>query len=632
MSSLDRRSLTRATEAWAPEVRRAHARLAGGNPRGALKAIDEFLSRNPDDPPALFEKSRILYEMGDRPAALDARLRALKIKGAPADVASVADLLVEDGLHGEAEAFLLARLADDPTAFTTRFALAKLFLFTGRFVAAGREIDRLYRSVKRGGPLVRADYLEALRLALLGDEAALTRLVERLRRNKVAGARLTFFVALATFLSSGDADAFAAVMGQLTRDARRQESFFQLFRRIQPDLFLGCESRRRADFQRVLGDRLRGPRITGVSLPPDQVSVVRDLFHSYAAIRILEIEAPDSGYSGDRVFRVYTEQKEYREYSCLLKIGLKHRIAIEKEKMSDFVAGKLHPNFHPQVISFAHGFRTAALRLSWATATDDVPRSLRGVYTDDGVSASDMARYLSSLFNVVLAGWHARNTRPRPCPIFTWLGRRVEAFAGLIAERQAESRRDVATGQIALPTLGREIADPAPSLQRLVKARGREKPLAPFGLHHGDLNARNVLIDGQDNLCLIDFYKSGPGLMLHDYARLEVDLRYEALPDAPTQMEDLRWMDERLAREARPESWRGLDVRRSLGKRLGVAVRLREFAWEHLDGSNSSKHQLYAAALLDALLRALLYRHLSAPVTDLALAEINDLCEVLGGS
>ena len=59
----------RVADESAPEIRRANARLYGGNARGALKIIEEYLESHPNDAPALTVKSRILYEL-DKPCRI----------------------------------------------------------------------------------------------------------------------------------------------------------------------------------------------------------------------------------------------------------------------------------------------------------------------------------------------------------------------------------------------------------------------------------------------------------------------------------------------------------------------------------------------------------------------------------
>ncbi|MEK8023675.1 MAG: phosphotransferase [Candidatus Hydrogenedentota bacterium] len=623
----EHRHAPREQEPQAPEVRRARAKRAGGDTRGALRVIDAHLANHPDDAQALFEKSRILYELGDRPASLDAKLKALALKHAATDAAAIADMLMEDGLFTEAETLLRARLDRDDKQFTTRFMLAKLLLFSNRFLEAGDEIAKLYK-LSQKTPIVRADYLAALRFALLGDGAGVAAILDRLRTNGAQESRLAFFEALNDFLASGDPDLFASRLATLRHAARSNPLYFNLFRMITPDLFLGAENKLRREFHRVLGDRLHGPKLSGADFDAEELTVVRDVFRRYAAVKFSAIDEQNAGYSGDRVWRAYTEMKGWRENSCLLKLGPKFRIAIEKEKMESFVFGKLHPNFHPQILGFSHGRRVAALRLSWASISDDVPHSLRKLYLDPRYDMPSMASALEQLIKVVLAGWYVRNARKRVARVFHPLHAAAATMADYLKGRS--NGEDSESGVISLPTLAIEVPDPAATFHRLVAEKGAMKAEVPYGLHHGDLNSRNILLDEQANICLIDFYKSGPGLILHDLARLEVDFRYEALEIPETYLDEVRWMDTRLARATTLKEISALDVRRSMEKRAGTAYAIRKTGRELFDISEPEFMILYALALATALARLLKYGHLLPHVTDLLLAELADLGEMLG--
>ncbi len=623
----ERRERARAPEAAAPEVRRARARLAGGDVRGALRLAKERLEDEPGDALAWFEMSRILYEMGDRPAALDARLKALALKRASTDAAAIADMLIEDGMYGEAEALLRARLESDDSQFTTRFTLARILLVTGRYLEAADEIRRLYEH-GQSAPLVRADYLEALRFALLGDLDSLSQLVTRLRSNDVADYRLRFFEELEAFVAGGDADAFADAMGRLRRATKLSPVYRSLYRAVTPDLFQGAESRSRQEFHRVLGSRLALPKISGVDLPADQQRIAQDLFSRYSAVEFREIDDPHGGFSGDRVYRVFLTRRPYVENTCLVKIGRKHRVAIEKEKMERYVSGLLHPSFHPRVEGYSYGLRSAALRLSWSAAADETPFSLRKMYLDPRFTAEEFAGAVERLMRQVLYGWHVRNTRRRPSLLFRNIAPALKDIERCVVSRFPGAGSDAAV--LAAPALGTSLRNPVVAIRALLRERSAEKHSIPFGLHHGDLNARNVLLDSLDTVCLVDFYKSGPGFVLKDYARLEADLRFETLDASSGPAEELRWMDERLARSMTREEIRSIDVRASMLRRRDVAAVLRPLAAEILGVPPDELRVLYAVALIDVLSRLLRYDHLAPVVTELVLAEIADLAAGLG--
>lgn len=622
MSTVNRRRAARPAEEASPEVRRARARLAGGDARGALRLINEHLARHPDDAPALFERARILIELGERPAALESQLKALGIKKAATDAAAVAEMLVEDGLYAEAEALLVARLARDDGQFTTRFTLAKLLLFSNRFLEAGIEIKRLYQRSKKS-PLVRADYLASLRFALLGDERNVRAERDRLLGNSVGAERLLFFDALLEIVSGGDPDHFAETMARLRRTMRGNPLYHSLFKMITPDRFLGVESRTRREFRRILGTRLKAPRLTGASFSEEETLVVEDLFMRSLAVRFREIDAPDAGFSGDRVLRAMVETKTWRENSCLLKLGPKYRIALEREKMETYVLGKLHPGHHPQILGYAHGLRHAGLRLSWATDDDAPPVSLRRLAADEETPIETLQAIVSDLFRNVLKGWHRKNAGLKSVLLFERIRK------DLVPKLEAIVPPPAGDAPIFLPIIKAEFMHPAETLRRLEAARGKKKTPAFFGLHHGDLNTRNVLLDDRGGIRLIDFYKSGPGFVLLDFARLEADLRFECLNVETSYLEEIKWMNEQLARAESLAEIRAIDTRRSLTRRLDMALLIRSLAVEIFGLGERETLELHAVALLIVLTRLLGHGHLAPAVTELVLAEIDSLGERL---
>lgn len=605
-------------------MRRAQARRAVGDPKGALALIEKHLAARPHDPGALFEKSRILYELGRRPESLETRLRALELKGAATDAAVIAEMLMEDGLTAEAEVLLRARLDADDEQFTTRFTLAKLLLFEERFLEAEKEIEELYKR-SRPAPLVRADYLAALRLAFLGDDEGLKNLVERLRKNRVAPERLEFFESLLRFLEDGDADRFSADLARFRWVMRRNPVYESLYRSIDPERILGAESRVRNEFRKVLGGRWRSPRIRGANFSNEDRLIVNTLFARYTAVQFSPIEEPNTGYSGDRVFRVLVEGKGYQENSCLLKIGPKQRVAVEREKMALYVENKLHPAFHPRVLGFSATRRRAGMRLNWAAVDDEKTESLRQMYLTEDGDSSRVEQALHRLIKVVLRGWYAKNTRHRAVRITPRLAEVATRLRRYLASSE-EYRGQVGEERISLKWLGAVEKNPIYVVEEAAERFRTVKLSVPVGLRHGDLNSRNILIDSVGQICLIDFYKAGPGFVLFDGARLEADFRYEVEKVSRESVAELRWMDRSLATATTIRELERLDVRRSMEKRLRMATVIRRLFQEEFSMEEKDFFVAYSAALVMALSRLLGYGHLDALRQELILAEIVDLC------
>jgi hypothetical protein len=264
------------------------------------------------------------------------------------------------------------------------------------------------------------------------------------------------------------------------------------------------------------------------------------------------------------------------------------------------------------------------MTLSWGPSADDDLYALQHLFVDPSKNAILLDKAFEKLFTVVMKGWYGRNTRFRKARLYRNLGR----YTGELASILENAGLPVAGEELAVASLGRTIAHPVAELERLVERKSAIRTPIPWGLHHGDLNSRNVILDAQGHMCLIDFYKSEPGFVLLDAARLEVDLRYEASRIDPAYLPELRWIDEHLATTDN-DALLELDVRRSMEKRLRVAFKLRSLMRTIFPGMKSDFLPAYRSALVISLIRLLGYGHLPAPARELALAEISDLARSL---
>lgn len=615
-------------------IRRARARRLGGNAPSALKTIDEFLAAYPDNPEALFERSRVLLQLGDRPESLASMLKGLQLIDASTEAVAIANMLTEENLHQEAEMLLKAKLDDDDEQHTTLFTLAKLLLLRSRFLEADKVIADLTTISPAPAPFVlRVDYLVALKHALLGDEASLRRQVEELRtRPEASSQRLEFFEDLLAFLTGGASDEFAASMERHRRESRRNYLYESFYRDMQPDVFLGVENRSRNEFRRVLGDRWKEPRLSGAAFSEVERPVVLELFHRARAVSFREINDEfgklTAGKSGDRVLQAESEMKGYSENPCLLKIGAKYRIAIEREKMQTYVFNILHPGYHPQILGYASGRSIAGMTLSWGPSADDDLYALRHLYVEPSKNAILLDKAFEKLFTVVMKGWYARNMKFRKAGVFRNLGRYAGELERIVDVPGAAGCENDDPASLLLESMGTRIVHPVQALRQIAAEKGSEKIPIPWGLHHGDLNSRNVILDGHGHMCLIDFYKSEPGFVLLDAARLEVDLRYEASRFDPAYLPEFRWIDAHLAGSVNSELL-NLDIRRSMEKRLRVAHKLRTLMAEIFPEMKQNFLPAYRTALVISLVKLLGYGHLSSSARDLALAEISDLASAL---
>lgn len=591
-----------------PRLAEARARFDEGRPETALLLAEKVLASYPADIDALYLRFRALDKMGDRTRALAALGEYLSHRKAATAEATLAERLIEDGLSGEAEALLRARLAKGEQ-FSARFTLAKLLLLEGRVLEAGEELKRLDEigETAKKSPLLRADYIRALRYAILGDLAGIEEILTRLRKGGIRAHRLRYFEILRDLLATGDLDAFAARRAEIRAEVERHPFYAPLYRDLRPEIFLPG-GRLRLEARRVLGERVPGPEIEGADLlDEEEATMLPLLFDKTRRIRLERLDlGPDEGRSGDRVLRAFPEGAHLRYTSSLLKIGPKHRILVEREKIGRFVQEVLHIRHHPSLLGATWTLRRGALRFSWGVADHEAPRSLRAIYLDE--TAEAFGRVLDSLFGEALAPWHATNAAPQAIDLSPLAKRTADLLEGAAAH---------------LPDAG-EIPSPIESFRRLSRILPRRVPVLS-GIRHGDLNMRNILVPPSLQPVLIDFYKTSPGPVWEDFARLEADLRYEVDPPTEAYAPEFRWMDESFLREEDLGADLHLDYRRSLEKRFLAIRRIRSWAAR---AGGETPPVVYGLFLATAVARHLGYGRWGEAARRQALFELHKIYEV----
>lgn len=137
-------------------------------------------------------------------------------------------------------------------------------------------------------------------------------------------------------------------------------------------------------------------------------------------------------------------------------------------------------------------------------------------------------------------------------------------------------------------------------------------PLTDVTLIHGDLHGDNLLVDERQGVWVIDYERTGPGPLLHDFTELEMDIltRLARLEDEPACFYDLM-----LAVLKPFDSQQKLEsTQRILGsskarKALSVIVSLREQASAIGEKDDKYDQRLYFwSLLLNALYRLYLWR------------------------
>jgi thiamine kinase-like enzyme len=101
-------------------------------------------------------------------------------------------------------------------------------------------------------------------------------------------------------------------------------------------------------------------------------------------------------------------------------------------------------------------------------------------------------------------------------------------------------------------------------------------------INHGDLNLKNILVDEQENLYVIDFSETRPRNIVADVARMESIVKFQTMRvDTPEELAQMVEFEQGLAEVERlgdvpPNRYRGENP--EVAKAYAAICRLREYA------------------------------------------------------
>ncbi len=275
------------------------------------------------------------------------------------------------------------------------------------------------------------------------------------------------------------------------------------------------------------------------SLPETDRQLLRYLFRDCRQVRG---RALDGGFSGNVVLgTVSTDLHGHEQAPHVVKIGPRNAIGQERaafERIEEVLG-----NSAPRISDFADFGGRGALKYRYASMGAGPVSTFQKRYLQ-GMSAEAVRRALHTVFVEQLGRLYAAeelescNLLDYYCFSSKWkdhVRTRVAAILG--AEPDGPELR--------LPC-GPPFPNPcrfyAQELDRLSAAR---RDTAYFAYVHGDLNGANIILDGHDNVWLIDFFHTHRGHVLKDLVKLENDLLYifTPLPDAAALERALRVTD-----------------------------------------------------------------------------------------
>jgi protein-tyrosine phosphatase len=252
--------------------------------------------------------------------------------------------------------------------------------------------------------------------------------------------------------------------------------------------------------------------------------LIRYLFRD---CRDVKLRVLDGGYSGNLVLGAASRDFHgHQQVAHVLKIGQEDLIGRERTAFEqiEHVLGNNAPN----VTEFADLDGRGALKYRYATMGGGSVKTFQQLY-QGGISGEETEKYLQTVFGDQLGRFYQAAT-------LEWTN--LLEYYWYSPERAPGVRKNVeeliggpAEGDfIKLPT-GHEFPNPCVFYEKeLAEIMPYATRSTFFSYVHGDLNGANIMVDGQDNVWLIDFFHTHRGHVLKDLIKLENDLLYIYTP------------------------------------------------------------------------------------------------------
>jgi len=252
--------------------------------------------------------------------------------------------------------------------------------------------------------------------------------------------------------------------------------------------------------------------------------LIRYLFRN---CREVKLKVLDGGYSGNLVLGAASwDFHGHQQVAHVLKIGPEELIGRERTAFEQ--VEEVLGNNAPNITEFADLDGRGALKYRYATMGGEAVKTFQSLY-QGGISAERIKKYLQTVFGDQLGRFYQAAT-------LEWTN--LLEYYWYSPDRAPNVRKNVeelidgpAEGEfIKLPT-GHEFPNPCVFYERdLAEIMPYGTRSTFFSYVHGDLNGANIMVDGQDNVWLIDFFHTHRGHVLKDLIKMENDLLYIYTP------------------------------------------------------------------------------------------------------
>lgn len=255
----------------------------------------------------------------------------------------------------------------------------------------------------------------------------------------------------------------------------------------------------------------------------DDEQLLRYLYRdcSQISLRIL-----DGGFSGNLVTGITSIDLQGREQaSHVVKIGPRDEMA--RERIAFEQIETVLGNNAPAIADYADLANRGAIKYRYASMGAGATTTLQDSYMN-GTPAETIAGYLKDVYETQLGRFYraAVDDKTDLLDYYAFSSKWADSVKTKIEALIGHCPDD---DDIILP--GNQ---PCPNLYHFYKHQLDKLPPIvadfPVSYVHGDLNGANIIIDGKENVWLIDFFHTHKGHVLKDFAKLENDLLYIYTP------------------------------------------------------------------------------------------------------
>lgn len=321
-----------------------------------------------------------------------------------------------------------------------------------------------------------------------------------------------------------------AVCSALTASSSRENHFLAL---DQLERILGVKIIPSVgEFIEYLGGRAEDAPLIGFSQKHPEVRMLDEtklkdtdlllLRYLFRGCRQVEARTLDGGFSGNVVLKTQsTDLHGHEQVPHVVKIGPKAPIGKERTSFERIEA--VLGNSAPRIADFADLQDRGAIKYRYATMGRGKSRSFQKLY-ESGVADSELKQVFDSVFLDQLGRFY-RAADLEKSDLLQYYEFKPE-LATLVENLVAEVLGVQGNSDLIEFPNGQRLPSIVAFYEKTLKTLPRFQRSTYFSYIHGDLNGANIIIDGQENVWLIDFSHTHRGHVLKDLIKLENDLLY----------------------------------------------------------------------------------------------------------